>query len=387
MIQPLVIFAATRGVVFLTGYLANVALPSPIGDGYWHAMASNLFLDVWARQDSAFYLSIATQGYDRPVSGQLSNLAFFPVYPLLTKLLGGVVGNPVLAGVVVSHLTFLGALFVLDRLTILEFADSSTARRSVFYLAAFPGSVFFSAVYTESTFLLFAVATLYCARRQWWLAAGTLGALASATRIIGIVLWPVLVVEWVRCHGWSLTTVRNPAARLQLMKASLRDCGALLTVSLTPLGLASYAVFLGATFQDPIAFWTVQSLWGRDNRGPVAAVVNAISGFQTGDVWTGTNVYWNVPLDLVAFMMALVIGVAVFRRLGAGYGLYTILSVVIPAWSSIGSMIRFAVVLFPMFMVLGDWGRRPMVDRALSTAFLVLLGVTVAIYANWVFLG
>jgi len=121
------------------------------------------------------------------------------------------------------------------------------------------------------------------------------------------------------------------------------------------LGLVSYVVFLGVTFQDPIAFWTVQSLWGRDNRGPIAAVANAISGFQTGDLWTGTSVYWNVPLDLGALVMALVIGIAVLRRLGAGYGLYTLLSVLIPTWSSIGSMIRFAVVLFPVFMVLGDW--------------------------------
>jgi len=67
-------------------------------------------------------------------------------------------------------------------------------------------------------------------------------------------------------------------------------------------------------------------------------------------------------LDLGALVMALVIGIAVLRRLGAGYGLYTLLSVLIPTWSSIGSMIRFAVVLFPVFMVLGDWGRRPNVD-------------------------
>src|SRR5258708_6592720 len=103
MIQPLVIFAASRGTVFLAGYLANIALPSPTGDGYWHAMASNVFLDVWARQDSAFYLGIATDGYERMASGPLSSLAFFPVSPLLTRLMGGVTGNAVLAGILVSH--------------------------------------------------------------------------------------------------------------------------------------------------------------------------------------------------------------------------------------------------------------------------------------------
>jgi len=96
-------------------------------------MASNPSPMGWAGRhwDSAFYLSIAGEGYERPVSGQLSNLAFFPVYPLLTRLLSGLIGNAVIAGVLVSHLAFLGALLILDRLTLLEFADSSTARRTV----------------------------------------------------------------------------------------------------------------------------------------------------------------------------------------------------------------------------------------------------------------
>ena len=50
MIPTLAIFAATRGSVFLAGYLANVALPSKAGDGLWHAMPGNVFLDVWARR-------------------------------------------------------------------------------------------------------------------------------------------------------------------------------------------------------------------------------------------------------------------------------------------------------------------------------------------------
>src|SRR6266581_2535810 len=95
--------AASVWCVFLAGYLANVALPSKTGDGLWHAMPSNVFLDVWARWDSAFYLDIASRGYTYPEAGHLSNLAFFPLYPLLMKLVSGLTGNPLLAGVLVSH--------------------------------------------------------------------------------------------------------------------------------------------------------------------------------------------------------------------------------------------------------------------------------------------
>jgi hypothetical protein len=386
MVQPLVIFAATRAIVFLAGYIANVALPSKMGEGLYHLMPSNVFLDVWARWDSAYYLTIARDGYAF-TEGQLRDVAFFPLYPLLMKLVSNMTDNFLLAGVLVSTISFLGALLILDRLTDLEFGDSGTTERTVFYLAAFPSSVFFSAVYTESTFLLLAVATMYCARRRWWLTAGTLGVLTSATRVVGIVLWPVLIVEWLRWHGWSLSTLRDSVARHQLMAQSVRDYGAVLAISLTPIGLASYAVFLGTIFQDPIAFWTAQALWARENRGPLVAVLGTIDGMKWGDVWTGANLWWNAPLDLAALGLGLGVGIAVFRRLGAGYGLFTILGVLIPVWSSTDSLLRYVVVLFPLFMMLGHWGRRPMLDRALSSVFLVLLGLSTAIFVNWAFLG
>lgn len=387
VIQTVALFAATRGIVSVTAYLANVALPSRTGDGLWHAMPGNLFLDVWARWDSAFYLDIANEGYTYPEPGHLSNLAFFPLYPLVMKLVGSLTGNMLAAGILVSLSCLLGAMLILNRLTQLEFGDSDTAQRAVFYLAAFPSSLFFSAVYTESMFLLFAVGCVYCARRKWWVAAGALGALASATRIVGVVLWPVLVVEWLRAHGCGLATLRDRAARVQLFHESLRDWPSFLAISVTLLGVASYGAFLSAIFQDPIAFWTVQALWGRENHGPIAAVSNAIAAFRSGDLSAGVSLYWNVPLDLAALAMGLGIGIAVFRRLGASYGLFTILGVVIPSWSYTDSMIRYVAVLFPVFMMLGHWGRKPLLDRCLSTVFLVLLGVCVAIFANWEFLA
>jgi hypothetical protein len=386
MIPPLVIFAMTRGVVLLVGYLANVALPSPTGDGFFHAAPDVIVLDIWARWDSGFYLSIANDGYAF-FRGALSDVAFFPLYPLLIRVLSGLTHNALLAGVLVSNLSLVGALLILDRLTLLEFGDTGSAGRTVFYLAAFPGSVFFSAVYTESTFLLLSVATVYCARRQWWLAAGTLGALASATRIVGVALWPVLFVEWLRWHGWSPSVIRDPTMRARRLASSVGDWPSVLALSVAPLGIASYAVFLGTTFQEPLAFLTTQALWERENRGPLLTVLNAVDAFSRADILSGVRVYWNVPLDLAALALVLGVSVAVYRRLGAGYALYTLSSVLIPLWSSTISMLRFVAVLFPVFMMLGHWGRWPLVDRTISTVFLTLLGVCVAIFVNWIFLG
>ena len=163
LLYPFAAFAVTRIVVMCGAYLAEIALPSQTGAEFWHAVPENVMLDVMARWDSGFYLGIARDGYSI-TPGQMSTVAFFPVYPMLMNLLSPLVGgNLVLAGVLVSNLLFFVALVFLYLLTELVFGDSATAQRTIFYLAAFPTAFFFSAVYTESTFLAFSIGTFYFA--------------------------------------------------------------------------------------------------------------------------------------------------------------------------------------------------------------------------------
>ncbi|NJL92475.1 MAG: hypothetical protein HC915_01515, partial [Anaerolineae bacterium] len=163
--RALAAFLVTRLVVFAAAYLGEIALPSITGEGFYQAdqVDTNIWLDMWARWDSGWYIGIVEGGYFfQP--GLQSSVAFFPLYPLLTSLLEPIAGSPLAAGVLLSNLCLLGALIFLYLLTDLEFKDSATATRTVFYIAAFPTAFFFSAVYTESVFLLFAVGTLYFAR-------------------------------------------------------------------------------------------------------------------------------------------------------------------------------------------------------------------------------
>lgn len=101
-LAPVVAFAVTRLIVFLAGYLGEIALPGNVGDDYWHVAPDNLFIDLWARWDSGFYLTIIEQGYSYSATG-MSNVAFFPVYPLLVNLVNSVIGNAALAGILVSN--------------------------------------------------------------------------------------------------------------------------------------------------------------------------------------------------------------------------------------------------------------------------------------------
>ena len=72
------------------------------------------------RWDSIHYLQIAAHGYT-----QFVNTSFFPLYPLLTAGLGGVVGSNVLAGVLISLAAFAVGLVLLHRLTSIELGQGA----------------------------------------------------------------------------------------------------------------------------------------------------------------------------------------------------------------------------------------------------------------------
>lgn len=383
--RPFAAFLITRAIVFFAAYIAEIAIPGISGDGLYHVNPSNIWLDVWARWDSGFYLRIAEEGY-RFVLGQQSSVAFFPVYPLSMNLLAPFAGSNLAAGVLVSNVYLFFGLIFLYRLTETIFKDSGTATRAVFYIAAFPTAFFFSAVYTESTFLLFSTATAYFARKRQWGWAAVTGILCSASRIVGFLVAGLVIYEWLMDHGWTLATAYKKQAWRNLWDGIRKDWPQLLIIALIPLGMISYMVFLWRTFGDPLAFNTTQSAWGRQMLGPVAIVLRDLSGllrqnFLTGEIW------YHVLLDLGAFFAVLFTVWAIWRRMGAGYGIYVLLAILIPMSSGSGSLTRYVLVIFPFFMMLAHWGRHTVLDRALLVGFSVFLGIFTTIFVNWIFIG
>ena len=177
--EVLIDFTATRIVILVIAEIAAVVIGQRGGT---HVVeSSNLLLNVWAHWDAVHYLTIATQGYYG------TNMAFFPLYPLLVHILGTLGGNHLIAGLLIANATFFFGLLFLYKLLEHEY-DRSVARRAIFYVSIFPSAVFFSAVYTESLFFMLTVASFYYLRsHRWWL-AGTFGFFAALTRVEGVLL-------------------------------------------------------------------------------------------------------------------------------------------------------------------------------------------------------
>jgi len=382
LVYPALVFLATRLIVFCAAYIGDLMLPTV--PGHWSPAPDSPFLNLWARWDSQWYNWIIREGYWlRPELR--SNVAFFPLYPLVVNTLMPFFGNnAILSGIVVSNATFFATLVFLYKLTLLEFGDRPTAQRAVYYLAIFPTSFFFSTMYTESMFLLFSIAAVYFARRHLWAWAALMGILASATRFVGVLTWGLVMWEWLRVHGWTLATIHRRAAWMNLLHGLRRHWFQVLVIAVIPLGLISYVAFLQINFGDPLAFVTVQTTWSRQQVGPWAVAAKDI-GYLLGQGLNQGNI--SRFLNVSTLLTVLAISLFVWKRLGAGYGIYTMLLVLLPASSASQSIIRYVLTCFPVFMILGQWGRNTTFNRVMTISFATLLGVLTTLFVNWVFVA
>ena len=323
-------------------------------------------LDVWARWDSAFFVRIADDGYDR------ASAAFFPLYPALVGALGrALLGHYVLAGVVVSLAATFAAFGLLYALAERRLGDDG-ARRAVIYLALFPMTLFLSAVYSESLFLVLALAAFASAERGRFLGAGLATGFAMLTKPFGIALLPAIAV-----FAWRAGDRRR----------------ALLSLLPAPALAALYPLLLWREVDDPWAFAHAQDVWHRELSpvGPLGGIWNGIRVVATGDAPAGAQ-----PLHALAVNLEGLVALALFagltavawRRFGAPYGLFAALGLALPLsvpserWPLL-SLPRFGLVLFPLFLALAWIGRSPRMHAAIVGLSALFLGVAITQWALW----
>jgi hypothetical protein len=357
-------FVVTRVSIVIIAELAAVIIGQRAGVHF--AASENPLLAVWGRWDAEHYIGIATNGY----SG--TEPAFFPLYPLLIWILGDLTGNHLIAGLMISNAASFFALLYLYKLVEHEF-NRQVAHRAVFYVSIFPTAIFFSAVYTESLFLFLSVASFYYIRERRWLLAGAFGYFAALTRVEGVLLAVPFAIEW----GIALYESRGDWFRWPLDTA-VKPLGGIVAI---PLGLASYMAYLWVLRGDPLYFSHVQAHWGRHLAWPWVSFGYSLHLiFGNTEPQTVANQLLEVTFTLL-MIATLVIG---FRRLRASYIAYMALSILVPiSTSSLMSMPRFALVLFPMFALFGLWGAKPTVNNIIVAFSLPLLGLFTVLFADW----
>jgi hypothetical protein len=161
----------------------------------------------------------------------------------------------------------------------------------------------------------------------------------------------------------------------------LRGAFNLLAALLVPLGLSVYMAYLWVLRADPLYFSHVQVHWNRHLAFPWVSVVNSfhkIAHAASGQVRA------NEILEIAFTVIMIAVLVGGWRQLRPSYIAYLALSILIPmSTSSLMSMPRFALVLFPMFAILARWGERPWVNNVILAFSLPLLGLFTVLFADW----
>jgi len=333
-LYDLALLVATRVGLFVVGLVALQLLP--IGPRYLDLLPHLPALDMWAQWDAQHYVNIAVRGYDPPTAPE-SNIAFFPLYPLLIRIvllaLGRVdVQTGAFVGLIVSNVALFGALLYLSALVVRDFS-LSLARRSVLYVLVFPTTLFLSSVYAEPVFLLTAVASLYHARAGEWGRSGVAGALAALTRPFGVLLVIPMAVELYR------------------QRARLRSWLALIG---PPLGLALFIGYLWWLFGDPLAYFHAGTSWGRGLHAPWDVLLGYIHGPLQGFDWTYS---WLDLISMIAMVALLIVGI---RLVPASYSSYSAAGLIFAMSTGVAwfSASRHALALFPLIIVLAVIGWR-----------------------------
>jgi hypothetical protein len=329
-------------------------------------------LAIWQRFDTNWYLEIAERGYD----ASDGSTVYLPAYPELIRLAGAVLGDPLLAAVAISNLALVGALALMIELA-KDLADLPAARRAAVYLVICPAGYFLLAAYGESLFLLFSIAAFLAAERRRWLLAGLLGALAALTRLQGVLLViPLLYVGYKYWQAGRADTSRaggNSSAIMPL--ASLGWLGLIPLATLAFLLATNLSLF--GSYQGQLH---AQFVWPWQNLGASVALV-ASGGASAIDL-----------LNLAATLVLVAMAVAVWRRLPREYGLYSVAMLLAPlvrmtTTQPLVSMVRYALALFPVFVMLGVWGRNAWVNRAVLYLSLPLQLFLSAQFFLWGWVG
>jgi len=216
------------------------------------------------------------------------------------------------------------------------------------------------------------VASFYYMReRKWWLAGG-FGFLAALTRVEGILIAVPFLIEWWNAHAVVLRQSNEERKEVLLR---------LVPVVLIPLGLLLYMAYLWVLNGDPLAFSHVQFHWNRQLAPPWTSIYNSVHKAITAH---GPQTTVGQIQELVFTGLMIAVLIAGYRQLRPSYIAYMALSILVPlCTSSLMSMPRFALVLFPMFVVFALWGRKPSANNAIVAFSLPLLGLFTVLFAEW----
>jgi Gpi18-like mannosyltransferase len=371
------IFVSSRLLILLAIAFSSSFIPQKDGSEYWNI--STAWYRYLLRYDSGWYLKIMWDGYTYNNDDlSQSSVVFYPLYPMIAQFLSIVLDmDQAIAILLVSNTSIIIAIFLLFKMVKDEY-DREVALYSISLISFFPTSLFFSSGYTESLALLLIVTFFLFLKREWYFSAAICAGLASATRSTGIVLLPPLLFELVR---------QSDRGRKWLA------IHAIICTGLATSGLWLYITYLWFTFNTPWAFLTAQRAWSSGNEvgSNFLSLITLQPFFRLVDIFVvGPQTYALDPWFFLFFLLLLTL---FGKKLRISYRLFGLGTLLLPYFTLTGSrgfvsFMRYALLAFPVFIIIADMLRQSLWLRVCVTAFFAaLLFMYTALFAQWHWAG
>jgi hypothetical protein len=350
--------AGTRPAVLFVGYMALFLVGFAPQQPAWR-ISDNEFLNLQARWDAGWYYGIATEGYyfshGMKARGEQQNIVFFPAMPLLMRvsgrLLGGAAPAMFIGGTIVSWVAFLTALVYLFRFARDLLGDDARAAAAVWLVATYPFAVWFGAVYTESLYLLGAVAALYHFKNGAIWKGGAWGLLVGLTRPNGCFLSVPLALLALRpwLPHWLSGGPEHPSGEDAAPAPGI--VMAIAAASLPGIGMLIYSAYVWSLTGNPLSWAEGHVAWGRSYQGLSILVAERYKFLSEAGVYAYTSQATDDVLQVAGVLFVLLPAWFVARRFGLAYAVFILINILPPlAAGGVLSAGRFSSVLFPAFI-------------------------------------
>lgn len=320
---------------------------------------------VLTRWDAIHFKDVAENGY-KYTPGTLSNIVFFPVFPLLVKFLMLFGSTFFYSALVINIISLIFAAKYIYKIC-KEFHPGINPYVALAFGGVFPTAVFFVAPYSESIFLALSAISIYHFKKHNFGRGGIFGLLASLSRMNGVFLGIIGLFEF-----WKYSTKNESKVKpLEFVHKNLRkfDYKKLLLVAMVGLGPFLIFAYHQIRFGDFGAFFNVQKAWGRQlfhvNYSHFLALTSASLA--------------NLFLDLIFVVAAAFLVVYTYKRVDKSYGLYAGLSILFPLLSGTSMSIgRYMLPLFPLWIAFAHIKSRAFqvatiyISTILMTMYLIL---------------
>lgn len=347
----------TRMMIYLLAYVMNRMLGRD--GGFFETLPG-----LWMHWDTDHYVGIAKEWYTDVGDARL-RLVFFPLYPLLMRLVSPLTGGDVFAaGLLISLLCAMAASALLYDLSYMHFGEK-TAKWTLAYFLASPMSLFLCCCYTEALFICLTLAAICLMRRGHpWLAA-VFGMLSAFTRMPGVIVAGLLIID-----------LLGKIPKKQFDGRAVFACAG--QVMIVFCGLFAYWLINWAVTGDPFTYLVYQrenwyqqpgSFWESMANTAHYAVIS----------WGEDNWFFAWGYQLMVMLGVFVLMAVYIRRLPFDLAAYSFVYVAVvfsPTW--LLSAPRYLFALAPLHLLRARRYKR-------NGAHALALGVSIALLTVMVF--